>query len=178
MAVLPVVQYPEKVLLTPTAPVDRITDKERKLVRDMIETMYAENGVGLAANQVGISQQIFVASADQVRGREIVYFNPRIVESSGSIKEFEGCLSIPEFYEPVKRFRRVRVEGMGLDGKPLSMEGVGLLSRIFQHEIDHLNGIVFIDRLGFLKSRSAKKKAARRHLPAGRQEKPLAGTDR
>src|SRR5262245_35023237 len=109
MAVLPVVQYPEKVLLTPTAPVAQVTDKERKLVRDMIETMYAENGVGLAANQVGVSQQIFVASADQVRGKEIVFINPRIVESKGVIKEFEGCLSIPEFFEPVKRARRVRV---------------------------------------------------------------------
>jgi peptide deformylase len=168
MAVLPVVQYPEKVLTTPTAPVARITDKERKLVRDMIDTMYAESGVGLAANQVGVSQQIFVASADQVKGQEIVFFNPKIVESSGTVKEFEGCLSIPEFYEPVRRFKRVRVEGMGLDGRPQTMEGVGLLSRIFQHEIDHLNGIVFIDRLGFLKSRSAKKKAAARQKAARR----------
>lgn len=162
MARLPVVQYPEKVLITPTLPVKTITDRERTLVRDMIETMYAENGVGLAANQVGVPQQIFVASADQVRGREIVFFNPRIVEQSGTIKEFEGCLSIPEFYEPVKRFKKVRVEGLGLDGKPQSMAGEGLLSRIFQHEIDHLNGLVFLDRLGILKKNSAKKKAARR----------------
>lgn len=167
MAVLPVTQYPDKVLLTPTAPVRSVTERERKLVRDMIDTMYAQNGVGLAANQVGVSQQIFVASADQVRGREIVFFNPRIVHAEGTIKEFEGCLSIPEFYEPVKRARKVRVEGMGLDGKPLSMEGTGLLSRIFQHEIDHLNGIVFLDRLGFLKSRSSKKKAVARRLKSG-----------
>ena len=162
MAVLPVTQYPDKVLLTPTAPVKTITEKERKLVRDMIETMYAESGVGLAANQVGISQQIFVASADQVKGQEIIFFNPRIVRAEGSMKEFEGCLSIPEFYEPVKRSKKVWVEGMGLDGKLLQMKGEGLLSRIFQHEIDHLNGIVFIDRLNFLKSRSAKKKVVAR----------------
>lgn len=165
MSVLPVVTYPHPVLAQRTREVKKITDEDRKLVRDMIETMYAENGVGLAANQVGVSKQIFVASADQVRGKEMVYFNPRIVRSEGTIKEFEGCLSVPEFYEPVKRAKRVWMRATTLDGREVEVKGEGLLSRIFQHEIDHLNGILFIDRLGFLKGRRVKKKLSKK-IPA------------
>lgn len=158
MAVLKVVKFPDPVLAAKAADVATITDADRKLVRDMIDTMYAEEGVGLAANQVGVLKQIFVASADQVRGKELVFFNPRIVRHEGQIKEFEGCLSVPEFYEPVKRFKTVWMRATTLDGREGEFKGEGLLSRIFQHEIDHLNGILFIDRLGLLKSRLAKKK--------------------
>lgn len=163
MAVLPVVKFPDKVLSTKASEVLRITDVDRKLVRDMIDTMYAEEGVGLAANQVGILKRLFVASADQVRGKEVVFFNPKIVRKEGHIKEFEGCLSVPEFYEPVKRFKIVWIQGMTLEGKLVEMKGEGLLSRIFQHEIDHLNGILFIDRLGLLKSKFVKKKLSKRN---------------
>lgn len=162
MAVLKVVKYPVKVLRTKTKAVERITDEDRKLVKDMIETMYAENGVGLAANQVGISKQLFVASADQVRGKELVYFNPRLVKKEGTLKEFEGCLSVPELYEPVKRAKRVRMRAMTLDGKTVEVKAEGLLARIFQHETDHLNGLLFIDRLGLLKSRLAQKKLSKK----------------
>ena len=162
MAVLPVVKFPDPVLATRAQGVSKITDVERRLVRDMIETMYAENGVGLAANQVGVLKQIFVASADQVRGQELVFFNPSLVKKEGSIKEFEGCLSVPEFYEPVKRFKKVWMRAMTLDGKLVEVKGEGLLSRIFQHEIDHLNGILFIERLGLLKSQQVKKKLLKR----------------
>ncbi len=162
MAILKVVKYPHPVLSTRTKEVKKITTEDRKLVRDMIETMYAENGVGLAANQVGISKRIFVASADQVRGEEMVYFNPEIFRSEGVIKEFEGCLSVPEFYEPVKRAKRVWMRATTLEGKQIEVKGEGLVSRIFQHEIDHLNGILFIDRLGLFKSRSVKKKLSKK----------------
>jgi peptide deformylase len=162
MAVLKVVKFPDPVLAARTKEVKSITAEDRKLVLDMIDTMYAENGVGLAANQVGISKQIFVASADQVRGQELVFFNPRIVRSEGVIKEFEGCLSVPEFYEPVKRAKRVWMRATTLEGKEVEVKGEGLLSRIFQHEIDHLNGILFIDRLGFMKTRSIKKKITKK----------------
>ncbi len=158
MAVLKVVKYPDPILSTRTLEVKKITEKERKLVRDMIETMYAENGVGLAANQVGVSKRLFVASADQVRGQELVFFNPTLVRSEGVIKEFEGCLSVPEFYEPVKRAKQVWMHATTLEGDEVEVKGEGLLSRIFQHEIDHLNGILFIDRLGFIKGRRIKKK--------------------
>ncbi len=162
MAVLPVLKYPHPVLATKTLEVQTITEAERRLVRDMIETMHAESGVGLAANQIGVSKSLFVASADQVRGQELVFFNPRIVRSEGVIKEFEGCLSVPEFYEPVKRAKKVWMRATTLDGKEVEVRGEGLLSRIFQHEIDHLNGVLFIDRLGFLKSRRIKKRLTRR----------------
>ena len=162
MAVLPVLKFPNKVLATKAEEVATITEVERKLVRDMIETMYAEEGVGLAANQIGVLKQIFVASPDQVRGNEIVLFNPKILKKEGQVKEFEGCLSVPEFYEPVKRFKTVWVQAMTLEGLPTQMKGQGLLSRIFQHEIDHLNGILFIDRLGLLKSRLTKKKLSKK----------------
>jgi peptide deformylase len=162
MAVLPVVKFPDPVLSTRAQEVPKVTETERRLVRDMIDTMYAENGVGLAANQVGILKQIFVASADQVHGRELVFLNPSLIKKEGSIKEFEGCLSVPEFYEPVKRFKKVWMRAMTLDGKIVEVQGEGLLSRIFQHEIDHLNGILFIERLGLLKSKQAKQKLLRR----------------
>lgn len=166
MSRLKVVHFPEAVLRTKTRPVATVTDAERKLVRDMIETMYAENGVGLAANQVGIGQQIFVASADQVRGKEIVIFNPKIVRKQGSVKEFEGCLSVPELFEPVKRAKTVWLTGTDLEGRPVELTATGLLARIFQHETDHLNGLLFIDRLGPLKSfhvrRTLLKKRGRR----------------
>ncbi len=158
MAILPVVQFPAEVLSNKTLEVKKITELDRKLVKDMIDTMYAENGVGLAANQVGVAKQIFVASADQVRGQEIVCFNPKIIKKEGTIKEFEGCLSVREVYEPVKRFKKVTIQAMNLEGKIVELRGEGLLSRIFQHEIDHLNGTLFIDRLGLLKTNRIKKK--------------------
>lgn len=162
MAVLPVVKFPNKVLKTKTAKVASISAEDKKLVRDMIDTMYAEKGVGLAANQVGISKQIFVASADQVRGQELVFFNPEIIKKEGSIKEFEGCLSVRDLYEPVKRFKRVWLRAMTLEGNTVEIKAEGLLARIFQHEVDHLNGFLFIDRLGFVKSRLARKKLLRK----------------
>lgn len=158
MAVLPVLKFPEKVLKTKAQPVVRISSADRRLVKDMIETMHAENGVGLAANQVGVLKQLFVAISDTPDGDELVFFNPRIVRREGTIKEFEGCLSVPEFYEPVKRAKRVWIEAMTLDGRSVQVKGEGLHARIFQHEIDHLNGILFIDRLGLLKARAAKRK--------------------
>ena len=166
--ILQVLKYPHKILKTKADNVAKITDAERKLVRDMIETMYAENGVGLAANQIGVPKQIFVASADQVRGQEIVCFNPEIVRSEGTIKEFEGCLSVREFYEPVKRAKRVWIRATTLEGKEVEMKGEGLLARIFQHEIDHLNGFLFIDRIGFLKGRRIKKKLVSKKVAASK----------
>jgi peptide deformylase len=162
MAVLPVTKFPNPVLMTQAAEIETITAAERELVRDMIDTMYAESGVGLAANQVGVLKQIFVASADQARGQEMVFFNPKIMKQQGTIKEFEGCLSIPEFYEPVKRSKKVWLRAMTLDGKTVEVVAEGLLARIFQHEVDHLNGILFVDRLGPVKSRLAKKSLTRK----------------
>ncbi|MCA9396618.1 MAG: peptide deformylase [Candidatus Omnitrophica bacterium] len=153
MAILKVVQYPDPILLRKTQPVTVFGSAERDLVRDMIDTMHAERGVGLAANQIGVDKQIFVVSADGVRGQEQAYFNPTIIKRSGKIKEFEGCLSVRETYEPVIRFRNVTLSAQDADGKEIQVEATDLLSRIFQHEVDHLNGITFVHRLGWFKKK-------------------------
>ncbi|MEI8344967.1 MAG: peptide deformylase [Candidatus Omnitrophota bacterium] len=158
MAVLKVLEYPDRILLTKARPLARITEEDRRLFRDMIETMHAEQGVGLAANQIGVLKQIFVACSDQVKGNEIVLINPQIVKKRGSVKEFEGCLSVPDCYEPVRRFKKVTLRAKTADFKDIEVEAQGLLARVFQHETDHLNGILFIERLGILKSRLAKRK--------------------
>lgn len=162
MARLKVVQYPHPVLQTRTEPVASIGDWERAFVLDMIETMHEESGVGLAANQVGVGKRIFVASADGVKGKELVYFNPEIIRTSGEIRDFEGCLSVRDAYEPVKRFREVTLRAMNLEGQTVEVTAKGLLARIFQHEVDHLNGLVFVNRLGWLKRRRIFKKLERK----------------
>ncbi len=163
MAILPVLKIGNKILETKALPVKSITEDDRRLVRDMIDTMYAENGVGLAANQVGSLRRVFVANPGLDKGQEIVLFNAEILKKEGEIKEFEGCLSIPEFYEPVKRAKKVWVRALTLDGRPVEVSGEGLLSRIFQHEIDHLDGILFVDRLGPVKSRISRKKLLKKN---------------
>ena len=164
MAVLPVVKFPEKALKTKAKEIREVTEADHRLVRDMIDTMYAENGVGLAANQVGVLKQVFVAIPEKKGQKELVFLNPRIVKKKGVIKEFEGCLSVPEFFEPVKRAKKVWMRAMTLDGDTVEAKGEGLHARIYQHEIDHLNGILFIDRLGILKSALARKKLAKRPI--------------
>ena len=158
MSVLPVVKFPERVLKTKAKEVSAVTETERGLARDMIDTMYAENGVGLAANQIGVLKQIFVAIPEKKGGKELIFLNPKIMKKKGAVKEFEGCLSVPEFFEPVKRAKKVWMRAMTLDGETVEVKAEGLHARIYQHEIDHLNGILFIDRLGILKSRLARKK--------------------
>ena len=167
MAILKVVKSPNAVLKIKTEPVITVTDGDRHLIRDMIDTMYAERGVGLAANQVAVSKRIFVASLDQVRGRELVFLNPRIVRKIGRVKEFEGCLSVPELYEPVQRYKKVWIEAETPDGKKVEIVAEGLLARIFQHEIDHLNGLLFIDRIGFFKRRRLRRRLLDRAKEGG-----------
>lgn len=163
MAILPVLKFPHPALKTRAKEIDEITPEIKKLVRDMIDTMYAENGVGLAANQIGVLKRVFVANPDpDVKGNEMVFFNPKIIKREGVLKEFEGCLSVPELYEPVKRSRRVWMSATTLDGRQVEVKGEGLVSRIFQHEIDHLDGYLFVDRLGLLKSKLTQKKLHKR----------------
>ena len=153
MALYKVITYPDPVLLRKAEPVSSISSRERILVQDMIDTMHAEHGVGLAANQIGISKRVFVVSIDGVRGKELAYFNPEIISRKGRLREHEGCLSIPGIHEPVKRYEKVTLRAMDLDGKTVEVEAQGLLSRIIQHEVDHLNGALFVHRLGWWKRR-------------------------
>lgn len=131
--------------------VDELSDEIRTLVDDLFETMYAADGIGLAAPQVGVATRVFVYDVREPEHEPGVLINPRIVEASGQMKEEEGCLSIPGLRELVERRARVVMEGMERDGRTVRVEGTGLLSRCLQHELDHLDGILFIDRLSPLK---------------------------
>lgn len=150
----PVVKYPAPVLFKGTEEVDQIGERERILIKDMIDTMYLERGVGLAANQIGVSKRIFVVSVDGVRGKEIICINPRIIRRKGSVSVEEGCLSIPGYFDEVKRYQEVTLRAKNLEGKIEEIKARGLLARVFQHETDHLDGILFVNRFSFFKRRS------------------------
>jgi peptide deformylase len=164
MAILPILRYPHEILLTESEPVRELTADLERLVQDMIETMHAAPGVGLAANQVGVTRRIAVVdlSCGEDPGKILVLINPRVVENSGGYVEDEGCLSLPGFTERVKRPERAVIEAMDLDGKVRTLEGDGLLARAFNHEIDHLHGQLFIEHLSPLKRRLIKKKVQKR----------------
>ena len=164
MATLPILRYPHEALAVQAEAVSAIDDDVRRLVRDMIETMHAAPGVGLAANQIGVTRQIAVVdvTAGEEPGKVLVLINPRIIESAGSVGEDEGCLSLPGFTERVTRPGRCVVEAMDLDGTVSKLEGQGLLARAFNHEIDHLNGRLFIEHLSALKRRLIKQKVQKR----------------
>ena len=161
MALLPIRIYPDPVLRVDCAPVTSFDEDLRTLVDDMVETMHAAPGVGLAAPQVGIEKQ--VAIVDVTVGEDPdalrILINPRIVEDSGSELDSEGCLSIPDLSEKVVRPTKIRVLGHDLDGDEVEMEAKDFEARAFCHEIDHLHGVLFIDHL-----RGLRKEKARRQL--------------
>jgi peptide deformylase len=145
----PILRYGEPPLHRPAAPVATFDDALQALVDDMIQTMYGAPGIGLAATQIGVSLRIFVVDVSVGRnpGDLIVMINPEFVERDGMQLEEEGCLSVPGFQATVARPARVVLKGLGRDGKERVVEGTGLLARCFQHEMDHLEGTVFVDRL-------------------------------
>ncbi|MBV8673117.1 MAG: peptide deformylase [Acidobacteriaceae bacterium] len=148
-----IVKFPEPILERPTEPVIEFNDELRKFVDDMFESMYAAKGIGLAAPQVGVSKRLTVIDLSfQERPEDkIILINPEIVLREGKQYEEEGCLSLPEIREKVSRAAKVKVRAQDLDGKSFEMEGTELLARAFQHEIDHLDGILFIRRVSALK---------------------------
>ena len=164
MAILPVLCYPHEVLMSETEEVRAITPDLERLVRDMVDTMYAAPGVGLAANQVGVGKRIAVVdlTVGDEPGKLLVLINPRIVENSGWYVDDEGCLSLPGFTERVRRPERCVIEAMDLDGTVRTLEGRELLARAFNHEIDHLDGHLFIEHLSVLKRRLIKRKVQRK----------------
>lgn len=145
MAVLSIRRYGDPVLRRRASPVTEITPEIQRLIDDMVETMYDALGIGLAATQVGIPLRILVV--DVGRGEARVYLNPEIVEQDGQVVGEEGCLSLPGIFADVARAERVVVEGRDRKGQPIREEAQGLMARVFQHEIDHLDGILFLDRL-------------------------------
>ena len=150
---------PHPVLRSKARPVSMFTDDIRQLARDLIETMYANDGVGLAAPQIGQDVQVFVANPSQARGRELVVVNPALETARGRTANIEGCLSLPTIWERVKRAAHVRMSGQDLGGKPQVIEAEGLLAVVLQHEFDHLQGRLFIDRLSWFRRRRAQAKA-------------------
>ena len=167
MATLEIKKYPDEVLKKKAEPVKEFNDGLQRLIDDMIETMYAAPGLGLAANQVGVLKQVLVIDVSTGEEEEesslMVLVNPEIVFQEGEIESEEGCLSIPDYTTIVKRAEKVKVKCLDRHGEPLEVEGEGLLAKALQHETDHLNGILFVDRIGRIKREFFKKRYAREH---------------
>lgn len=156
MALREIRTYPDPVLRNKTSPVDRIDSTLDRLIEDMVETMHAAPGVGLAANQVGVPLQLAVIDLSSREDEEqrhplLIIINPEILSLEGSVIEEEGCLSIPDYAEKVKRAARVKVRAQDRKGKQFEIEAEGLMAKALQHEIDHLNGLLFVDKLSPLK---------------------------
>ena len=162
MAILDILNYPDPRLHTVAAPVKNVDDGIRRLVDDMAETMYDAPGIGLAATQVNVHQQVIVIDTTEDKRDLRVFINPRIVEHSGRQQYEEGCLSVPGVYENVTRAERIRVEALGRDGQPFTLEAEGLLAVCIQHEMDHLLGKVFVEYLSPLKQSRIKHKMKKR----------------
>lgn len=162
MAILPIIQYPDERLHRVASKVECITDAIRTLIRNMAETMYAAPGVGLAATQVNVHQQIIIADISEDQNQLLVFINPTIVDRSGESELEEGCLSVPGIYDKIERADRVTVNAMNEHGMPFTLEANGLLAVCIQHEIDHLRGKVFVDYLSQLKQSRIRAKLKKR----------------
>jgi peptide deformylase len=160
MSSLRIVTYPDESLADPTEPLENIDQEVQEMIDKMTTTMYEAPGVGLAAIQVGWNKSVMIYDIEQNEGGSLrVLVNPRIVESEGELlSENEGCLSVPEFRTDVKRSARVLVDAVDRDGKPLRIEAEGLHAIVLQHEIDHLDGTLFIDRISALKREMYKRR--------------------
>ncbi len=168
MAILDIITYPDPFLKTQTRPVENVDDTIRKLIDDMTETMYAAPGVGLAATQVGAVHRILVydISPPEIEDGLQVLINPEIVDQGGTqLSEGEGCLSVPDFRADVNRYEWVRVTARDIEGRPITIEDSGLHAIVLQHEIDHLDGVLFIDRISALK-REMYKRRVKKQLKA------------
>jgi peptide deformylase len=175
MSLLPLHLLGSPVLRQHSAEITEVNDEIRGLIVDMFETMDAAKGVGLAANQVGIARRVAVVDVDDDR---FALINPRIVESEGRASAEEGCLSIPEIYADVIRPDRVVVEALDASGAPFRKEATGLKARAIQHEIDHLDGILFLDHLSLLKRQMLLAKWRREHKDDAGFTKEVSGSAR
>lgn len=166
MAQLNILEFPDPRLRRVARPVSEVTDRERRLAADMLETMYAARGIGLAATQVNEDVRLLVLDLSETRDDPKVFINPEIVERAGSQTCEEGCLSVPGIYAEVKRAEQIRVRALGLDGQSFELDADGLLAVCVQHEIDHLDGKVFVDYLSPLKRRMVEKKLKKQQREA------------
>jgi peptide deformylase len=161
MALLPILRFPDPRLKKVAAPVTKIDDGIRRLAADMAETMYEAPGIGLAATQVDVHQRVVVIDVSEDKSALQVFVNPELEQCEGRSVGEEGCLSVPGVYDKVERAEQVTVRYLDLDGKPQVLRAEGLLAVCIQHEIDHLNGLVFVDHLSQLKQTRIKNKLAK-----------------
>ena len=162
MAILEILVYPDERLRKIAKPVENVDKRIQQLVSDMTETMYDANGIGLAATQVDVHEQVIVMDLSEERNQTRVLINPQIIEHDGEQIYDEGCLSVPEYYAPVKRAERIKITALDEQGEIYELEAEGLLAVCIQHEMDHLAGKVFVDYLSRLKQDRVRKKLVKR----------------
>ena len=155
---LTILEFPDPRLRKTAAPVEVVDDAIRQLADDMLETMYAAPGIGLAATQVDIHKRVLVLDVSEEGNQPMVFINPEIVAKDGDCESEEGCLSVPGYTETVSRAESIRVRALGRDGEPFEMDAEGLLAICIQHEIDHLEGKLFVDYLSQLKRQRLRKR--------------------
>jgi len=160
--ILNILKYPDKRLRTIAKPVVNVDETIKQQVKDMFETMYEAPGIGLAATQVNFHQRIIVIDISDQCNEPICLINPEIIEKSGEIEWEEGCLSVPDYYENVIRANDIKVQALNQNGETFELEASEMLSVCIQHEIDHLNGILFVDHLSKLKQTRLKKKTEKK----------------
>lgn len=158
MALLNILHHPDPRLRTKALPVEVFDAALKQLAADMLETMYAAPGIGLAATQVNVHQRVLVADVSREQNQPICLVNPALVASDGTEEMEEGCLSVPGIYETVQRAERIRVRAQNLEGEPFEFEADGLLAVCIQHEMDHLEGKLFVDYLSVLKRNLIRRK--------------------
>jgi peptide deformylase len=171
MAILDILHFPDPRLRIKAKPVDVVDDDIRRLVDDMFETMYHAPGIGLAATQVNVHKRVIVIDVSDEKDQPLVLINPEILEDHGLEEMQEGCLSVPDYFDNVQRSDWVRVRALDRDGQEFELETDGLLAVCIQHEIDHLNGKLFVDYLSELKRKRIRKKLekqAQQNSPASR----------
>ena len=169
MAILEILEFPDSRLRTKAAEVTEVTDETRRIIEDMFETMYDAPGIGLAATQVNVHQQIVVIDISEDKSEPLVFINPKVTVLDGELEKMqEGCLSVPGFYEDIERIEHCQIDAIGKDGKAFTLEATGLLAVCIQHELDHLDGKLFVDYLSNTKRDRIRKKLEKQHRIAAK----------
>ncbi|WP_411726300.1 peptide deformylase [Methyloglobulus sp.] len=163
MSVLTILEFPDERLRKKAVVVQAVDGKIKKLVDDMLETLYQAKGIGLAATQVNVHQRIVVIDVSEEKDKPLCLINPEIIAKEGTEESEEGCLSVPGFYEKVKRAERIKVKALNKEGQPIEFEADDLLAVCVQHELDHLEGKLFVDYISSLKRQRIKKKLEKIH---------------
>lgn len=168
MSILTILEFPDKRLRTVAEEVTQVDDSIRALVDDMLETMYAAKGIGLAATQVNVHKRVIVMDVSEDKNEPVCLINPEIVEECGTEESEEGCLSVPGFFEKIRRAEKIKVKALNRDGESFELAADGLLAICIQHEMDHLQGKLFVDYLSPFKRNRIKQKLEKIHRQQSR----------